>query len=87
MQANLYNALADRKRFVVLYPDIDELGRLQPGPLRNCWRFPIATSWFRESGDTALLATMSRSTFAAWGRHDRVWSQVSGRFRSPRNHG
>ena len=44
MRANLYNQLAEREGFVVMYPDLDRTGQLQPGPLRQCWRFPLPTS-------------------------------------------
>jgi len=61
MRATLYNRVAERHGFVVLYPDIDELGTQQPGPLRNCWRFPVPTSHHRDSGDAAALAAMTRA--------------------------
>src|ERR1700704_4472864 len=32
MEANLYNPVADRKHFVVAYPEIDAIEAAQPGP-------------------------------------------------------
>ena len=61
MRANLYNQLAEREGFIVLYPDLDPTGQLQPGPLRQCWRFPIPTSQHRGQGDAAALAGMTRA--------------------------
>ena len=66
MRANLYNKLAERKGFVVLYPDIDALGPLQPGPTNRCWRFPVPNSWVRGQGDAAALAGMTRAVMAHW---------------------
>ena len=62
MRANLYNQLAEREGFVVMYPDIDESGTMQPGPTRNCWRFPSPQSWHRDGGDAAAIAGMTRAT-------------------------
>ena len=61
MRANLYNRLAERKGFVVLYPDLEATGQLQPGPTRQCWKFPVPTSWHRDEGDPAALAGMTRA--------------------------
>jgi poly(hydroxyalkanoate) depolymerase family esterase len=60
MRANLYNPVAEREKFIVLYPDIDKAGTQQPGPLRNCWRFFNPESWHRDQGDAAVLAGMTR---------------------------
>ena len=62
MRANLYNQLAEREGFVAMYPDIDESGTMQPGPTRNCWRFPSPRSWHRDGGDAAAIAGMTRAT-------------------------
>jgi poly(hydroxyalkanoate) depolymerase family esterase len=59
-----YDRLAERKGFVVLYPDVDEAGRNQPGPLKNCWRFLDPNSWIRGSGDAAAIADMTRAVMA-----------------------
>ena len=45
MKANLYNPIAEREGFVVLYPDVDALGRAQPGPTNQCWKFPYPAAW------------------------------------------
>ena len=45
----------------MVYPDIDEAGTQQPGPLRNCWRFFNANSWHRGQGDAGALAGITRS--------------------------
>ena len=60
MEVSQFNRLAERKSFVVLYPDVDEVGRNLPGPLKNCWKFPDPTSYFRGTGDAAAIADMTR---------------------------
>jgi poly(hydroxyalkanoate) depolymerase family esterase len=60
MGANLYNRVAERKGFIVMYPDVDEALTQAPGPLRNCWRFYDSNSWHRDQGDAAALAGMTR---------------------------
>ena len=60
MEVSQFNRLAERKGFVVLYPDVDEVGRNLPGPLKNCWKFPDPTSYFRGTGDAAAIAEMTR---------------------------
>jgi poly(hydroxyalkanoate) depolymerase family esterase len=64
MRATRYNQVANREGFVVLYPDIDETGTQQPGPLRNCWRFFDGASWHRDGGDAGALAGMTREVMA-----------------------
>jgi len=59
-----YDRLAERKGFVVLYPDVDAAARAQPGPLSNCWRFLDPNSWKRGSGDSAAIADMTRAVMA-----------------------
>ncbi len=59
-----YDRLAERKGFVVLYPDVDAAARAQTGPLANCWRFLDPASWTRGSGDAAAIADMTRSVMA-----------------------
>ncbi|MCW3065126.1 MAG: hypothetical protein JWN32_2298, partial [Solirubrobacterales bacterium] len=66
MRANLYNRVAEREGFVVLYPDVDAIATLQPGPTMRCWRFPVPTSWHRDSGDAAAIAGMTRAVMARW---------------------
>jgi len=62
MKANLYNALAEREGFVVMYPDVDEALEQMPGPLKRCWRFYQSGSWHRDQGDAAAIAGMTRET-------------------------
>jgi poly(hydroxyalkanoate) depolymerase family esterase len=59
-----YDRLAERKGFVVLYPDVDAAGRTQPGPLNQCWKFLDPDSWKRGSGDSAAIADMTRAIMA-----------------------
>jgi poly(3-hydroxybutyrate) depolymerase len=47
-------------------PDIDVTGGLQPGPTRNCWRFPMPNSWVRGQGDAAAIAGMTYATMSRW---------------------
>src|SRR5205085_7898752 len=47
MKSTLYNRVAEREGFVVLYVDVDALGRAQPGPANNCWKFPDPRAYFR----------------------------------------
>lgn len=60
MELTEFNELAEREGFVVLYPEVDELGRQLPGPLNNCWRFFDPTAYFRGNGDAAAIAEMTR---------------------------
>src|SRR4051794_40350431 len=64
MRANLYNQLAEREGFVVLYPDIDAFEAAQPGPTARCWQFPSPANWHRDQGDPAALAGMTRAIMA-----------------------
>jgi poly(hydroxyalkanoate) depolymerase family esterase len=64
MKVTLYNQLAERERFVVLYPDVDALGRAQPGPANQCWKFPWPPSWMRDNSDAAAIADMTRTVMA-----------------------
>lgn len=65
MNSTLFNRVAKRNGFVVLYPDIDVTGTQQPGPLRNCWRFFDSNSWHRDQGDAAAIAGMTRAVIAS----------------------
>jgi len=60
MKVSLYNRLAERKRFIVLYPDVDAISRSLPGPLHQCWKFFDPLSYSRDSGDAAAIADMTR---------------------------
>ena len=64
MKANLYNPIAEREGFVVLYPDVDAIGRAQPGPANQCWKFPYPPSWTRDNSDAAAIADMTRAVMA-----------------------
>jgi poly(hydroxyalkanoate) depolymerase family esterase len=64
MKANLYNPIAEREGFVVLYPDVDATGRAQPGAANQCWKFPYPPAWQRDSSDAAGIADMTRAVMA-----------------------
>src|SRR3954471_16148323 len=64
MKANLYNPIAEREGFVVLYPDVDVIGRAQPGPTHQCWKFPSPQAWERGSSDAGAIADMTRAVMA-----------------------
>jgi poly(hydroxyalkanoate) depolymerase family esterase len=64
MKSTLWNQLAERKGFVVLYPDVDLRGRTQPGPLNQCWNFPYPPAYFRGNSDPAAIADMTRAVMA-----------------------
>jgi poly(hydroxyalkanoate) depolymerase family esterase len=64
MKASLYNRLAEREGFVVLYPDVDALGRSQPGPAHQCWKFPYPPAWTRDNSDAAAIADMTRAVMS-----------------------
>jgi poly(hydroxyalkanoate) depolymerase family esterase len=61
MRSSRFNELADREGFVVLYPDVDALGRLLPGPANNCWKFPYPPAWTRDGSDAGAIADMTRA--------------------------
>jgi poly(hydroxyalkanoate) depolymerase family esterase len=64
MRSTLFNQVAERRRFIVLYVDVDALGRTQPGPLNQCWKFPYPPAYFRGNSDTAAIADMTRAVMA-----------------------
>jgi poly(hydroxyalkanoate) depolymerase family esterase len=64
MRSTLFNKVAKKAGFVMLYPDIDAAGTEQPGPLRNCWRFFDSASWHRDQGDAGAIAGMTRAVMA-----------------------
>ena len=66
MRSTLFNQVAEREGFIVLYPDVTADHTGQPGPLRNCWHFPLAESWHRDSGDAGALAGMTRAVMKEW---------------------
>lgn len=66
LRANLYNQVAEREGIVMLYPDVKASEAAQPGPLRQCWLFPVPTNWHRDAGDPAAIAGMTRTVMARW---------------------
>ncbi|MDX6583809.1 MAG: hypothetical protein QOI10_2993 [Solirubrobacterales bacterium] len=66
MRSTLYNQVAERKGFVVLYPDVTAAEAAQPGPTARCWQFPNPQSWHRDSGDAAAIAGMTRAVMERW---------------------
>ena len=65
MRSTLFNQVAERERFLVLYADVDMLGRTQPGPANQCWKFPYPPVYFRGNSDTAAIADMARAVMAS----------------------
>lgn len=64
IHATGFNAVAEREGFVVLYPDVDAIGRAAPGPINQSWKFYDLSTYFRGNGDTAAIAAMTRDTMA-----------------------
>lgn len=64
MALTLYNQLAEREGFVVLYPEVDEIGRQLPGPLNQCWKFFSPPAYFRDNSDPAAIADMTRDVMS-----------------------
>ena len=64
MHASLYNPVAEREGFVVLYVEADAVGRAQPGPAANCWKFAYPPSYFRDNADAAGIADVTRAIMA-----------------------
>jgi poly(hydroxyalkanoate) depolymerase family esterase len=64
MRSTLFNQVAERRRFVTLYVDVDALGRTQPGPANQCWKFPYPPAYFRGGSDAAAIADMTRAAMA-----------------------
>jgi len=65
--ANLFDPLADRKRFVVLYPNHDQEQTDEVGthPVR-CWRWYSAADQHRGAGDPATIARQTRQVIRGW---------------------
>jgi len=61
MGATALNKLAERKGFVVLYPDVDAVSRALPGPLNQCWKFFDPSAYFRGNSDPAAIAAMTQA--------------------------
>ncbi len=66
MEANLYNPLADKDHFVVVYPDSDAIENAQPGPLVRCWQFFNPADWIRGEDDNAAVAAITESVVSNW---------------------
>jgi|GEM_PF-584935 len=66
MEANLYNPLADKRHFVVVYPDVNPIEVAQPGPTKNCWQYPNPQDWHRGEGDDAAVAGITRTVMRRW---------------------
>jgi poly(hydroxyalkanoate) depolymerase family esterase len=64
MKVTLFNKVAEREGFVVLYSDVDALGRAQPGPANQCWKFPYPPAWTRDNSDAGAIADMTRAIMA-----------------------
>jgi poly(hydroxyalkanoate) depolymerase family esterase len=58
-QITRFDLVADRHGFVVLYPEVDPIGKASPGPIANCWKFLYPAVYFRGFGDTAAVAQMT----------------------------
>jgi poly(hydroxyalkanoate) depolymerase family esterase len=72
--ASLIDEVADREGFIVLYPDVNPIEANQPGPLRNCWQFPLPTTWNRGLSDPYAIATMTQRVMTEWSVDpDRVY--------------
>ena len=66
MKASLYNPLADRMGFVVVYPDTDAAENSEPGPLSRCWNFYLRQDSRRGQGDGAVVARITRQVMKRW---------------------
>lgn len=64
LHATGFNRVAEREGFVVLYPDVDAIGRSAPGPINQSWKFYDPSTYFRGNGDSAAIADMTRDTIA-----------------------
>jgi poly(hydroxyalkanoate) depolymerase family esterase len=60
MRATLYNQVAEKRGFIVLYPDVDAAETQQPSILRNCWKFYDESNFHRSGSDPAAIAGMTR---------------------------
>src|SRR3954469_16703083 len=64
MRSTLANRVAEREGFVVLYADVDAVGRAQQGPTANCWKFEYPPAYFRGNSDAAAIVDMTRAVMA-----------------------
>lgn len=63
--ANLFDPLAARERFIVLYPDHETDGALGRHPLQS-WRFYNPVEMQRDVGDAQAIAELTRLAMARW---------------------
>jgi poly(hydroxyalkanoate) depolymerase family esterase len=61
LKITLFDKIAEREGFVVLYPEVDAIGRAQQGPTANCWKFTDPSAYFRDNSDGAAIADMTRA--------------------------
>jgi poly(hydroxyalkanoate) depolymerase family esterase len=66
MQASDYNPLADKKGFVVVYPDTDASENAQSGDYSRCWDYYHSSDWHRGQGDGAAVAGITRQVISHW---------------------
>jgi poly(hydroxyalkanoate) depolymerase family esterase len=64
MRVTGYNKLAEREGVVVLYPDVDAIGRQLPSALNQCWKFFDPTTYFRGNGDMAAIVAMTQAAMS-----------------------
>lgn len=63
--ANLFDPVADRERFIVMYPDHETDGSLGLHPLQS-WRFWDPLEMQRGVGDAQAIAELTRQAMAEW---------------------
>lgn len=63
--ANLFDPLAARERFIVMYPDHETDRALGRHPLQ-AWRFYNPAEMQRDVGDTQAIAELTRQAMATW---------------------
>ncbi len=64
--ANRFDLIAEREQFIVLYPDVTPTEANFPGPLRQCWQFPVPTHQHRGAGNPAGIAGMTEAVMDRW---------------------
>lgn len=60
MGGSEFNKLAEKEGFIVLYADVDAVGRALPGPLKNCWKFFSPAPYTRDTSDPEAIVNMTR---------------------------
>jgi poly(hydroxyalkanoate) depolymerase family esterase len=66
MRSSRFNDLADRKGFVVAYPDVTAAEAAQPGPVARCWQFFVPANQHRDGPDPTAIAGITRTVLARW---------------------